>query len=318
MRKLRKILINKVLTTRTADDEIAIGVDNHRRLAKWLNRSWRRRSHEARQKLFDNSFDDLLQEIGPIPEGLPSIQDGWLKFKNPSQHLPKIDQVVEAGGAILDADNDKSDYKSYFKVVRVFNHLDKYPEILEFALSPGMLKVVGDYLGTMPVLKYINAIVSPPVPNNQPEGSQLFHMDVEDSRVARVLLYIDDVDKQTGPFSFLPASISKEVKTKTGYGNRGVPYRLPDEEAYKYTSKDNLVVTSGKKGDVFICDTSNCFHYGSRGQTKPRRLFMFSFTSDVLENYHFDTKTREREAYRAISKRVDHRLQKLVLNDELN
>jgi hypothetical protein len=259
----------------------------------------------------------LIREVGPIPDDLPSITDGWLKFENASHHLPKINEVVEAGAAILDSVKDKSDYKSYFKPVGVFDHLDQYPEILDFALSPGMLKVVGDYLGTMPVLKYINAIVSPPVQSDQPEGSQLFHMDVEDSRVARVLLYIDDVDEQTGPFSFLPESISKVVKEKTGYGNRGVSYRLKDDDAYRYTSKENLIVTTGKKGDVFICDTSNCFHYGSRGQTKPRRVFMFSYTSDILENYHFDTKTREREAYRAISKRVNHKIQKLVLDDQL-
>lgn len=173
---------------------------------------------------------------------------------------------------------------------------------------------MGEYLETIPVLRYINVIESPPVDPKMSIGSQLFHKDIESKKVARVIVLIDDIDSQTGPFCFFPTSVSNKIAKHLHYGERGVHYRVSDDKAYKYAQDSDLIVAEGKRGDIFICDTSNCFHYGSRGQTKSRRVFMLSYTSTLTD--HFNQMAGEsRDEYRALAEMQSSQLQKMVLDD---
>ncbi len=64
-----------------------------------------------------------------------------------------------------------------------------------------------------------------------------------------------------------------------GYQKRGVPYRIPDEMMYQHADPKELIVFTGRRGDVLFIDSSRCFHYGSRNAIRPRYLMMYGYTS---------------------------------------
>ena len=146
------------------------------------------------------------------------IKDGWAI--DDSLTLPHMQAVLEQGGEIVRERGGKkhSDSQQPFLRSLLFpGDLEKYPAILDFILSSEMLAIAAHHLGTVPVLSKTlppgvrfmesNMALDPDAagPFRQ---SQLYHLDIHDTPLVYVLLAVDDITEESGPWNFLSASTS--------------------------------------------------------------------------------------------------------------
>jgi hypothetical protein len=135
-----------------------------------------------------------------------------------------------------------------------------------------VLRVVSTYMGMLPILHRINVLYSA---NDEEveKSSQYFHLDPEDVIMTKIFVYVEDVDRDTGPTTALPADRSTIVRRRIDYRNS----RVPDEVIARYGGNENLVECTGPAGTMAFLDTCRCFHMGSRVAAKPRYVVMIQY-----------------------------------------
>ncbi len=268
-----------------------VGIGRLRRFAKRYNR-WRY-SDKARlhREAFEGDFEGMLRENGELASWPPRIvmRDGWAR--DDSMTLPHLGRVLEQGGEVVRERGGKkhSDSQQPFLRSLLFpGDLEKYPAILDFVLSSEVLATAAHHMGIVPVLSKTlppgvrfmesNAALDPDA-HGPFRQSQLYHLDIHDTPLVYVLLAVEDITEENGPWTFLPASVSERAKAGLGYQKRGSEYRVTDEEMYQVIDPKEAIRFTGKKGSVLFIDSSACFHYGSRNSVRPRFQLMYGLTT---------------------------------------
>lgn len=267
------------------------GIRNIARAAKRYNR-WRYGTRDAEhRKAYESRIAELIAEHGGSESWPPRVimKDGWAI--DTSGTLPGLDRLLEEAGEVVRERGGRihSDIQQpYFRNLMFVDDLGKYPSWLEFPLSADVLATASYYLETIPVLSKTrppglrfmesnqNLDPDPPGPYS---ASQLYHLDLHDIPLVYVIVLIEDVTPEHGPWTFLPASVSDRAARAIGYQKRGRAYRVTDEEMYRHVDPDEAFVFAYPKGTVLFIDSSRCFHYGSRLSYKPRFQMMYGFTS---------------------------------------
>jgi hypothetical protein len=233
----------------------------------------------------------LLRENGALATFPPRIElkDGWAR--DDSHSFPHLDRLLEEAGEIVRERGGKKHSSSQQPFLRslIFpGDLEKYPALLDFILSSELLAVAAQHLRTVPVLSKTmppgvrfmesNAALDPEWDGPFRE-SQLYHLDIHDTPLVYVLVLVEDVTDECGPWTFLPASVSARAKKALGYQRPGRDYRVTDEEMYSVIDPKEAIAFTGKMGSVLFIDSSVCFHYGSRRSLRPRFQLMYGLTT---------------------------------------
>ena len=132
--------------------------------------------------------------------------------------------------------------------------LQNYPEILLWGLNEQLLDLVENYIG-LPIF-YLGAEVKRCFPDGGFTGVRNWHTDTEDYRMFKVIIYLNDVDEQGGPFQYIPEHKSDIAKKKLKY-RFGL---ISDQLMEKHVSSQDWVSCLGKKNTVIIADTFRIFH----------------------------------------------------------
>ena len=77
----------------------------------------------------------------------------------------------------------------------------------------GLLPIVSNYIGSLPVLHSANYWFSPNT-NNEEGRSQSWHMDSEDSRQLKIFIPVEEICTNSGPINIMPADLSYTVYKK--------------------------------------------------------------------------------------------------------
>ena len=217
----------------------------------------------------------LMRELG-WPQGdqlrVPD-ETGFVRFN--AAALPRmkapLKRLCEIGAAWAADESRWINEKSWPRKLTKSHDLIAHPEILDVALHTDLLRAVAAYYGQVPRLYRLAVWWSPP--NNSMQGSQLFHYDGLDSRQAKAFINLKDVTPEAGPLHFLGADQSAEFDAKVGYSQD----RISDENVFSVFKPSDLHNTVGPAGEGFIVDTGRCLHYGSRGNSEGRLLFMVNY-----------------------------------------
>lgn len=142
--------------------------------------------------------------------------------------------------------------------------------LVHISLSEKILQLASRYLGQAAFLEYVLLTLS--LPSNKPlQASQLWHRDHDNHRMLKMFIYLTDVlEDGDGPFTFFSAPLSEKVP------NSFIPRHLPDQAVYPHIGEKNLIQMKGRKWTAFVCDTSRCYHMGSRLQPGHERLMLTS------------------------------------------
>lgn len=165
---------------------------------------------------------------------------------------------------------NKKEYDSLQGVPR--SNLTPTSAINRLASHPEVLRVVSNYMEMLPILHRITVLYSP---NDEEveKSSQYYHLDPEDVIMTKIFLFVEDVDRDTGPTTALPADRSTVVRRYIDYRNS----RVPDEVIFEQGGRENLVECVGPAGTMAFLDTCRCFHMGSRVASKPRYTVMIQY-----------------------------------------
>ena len=141
---------------------------------------------------------------------------------------------------------------------------------VRFALQPAVIGVLAGSLGELPRLTDVLLTYSTPS-HEALAYSQLWHRDYDDVRTIKLFAYLTDVnDVADGPFTFLPGPASDRV----GFAVRS---HLSDAEFFRRAERGAVQEIRAPRLSAFMCETSRCFHMGSRVHAGHARL-MFTAT----------------------------------------
>jgi hypothetical protein len=303
----------------------ALGIEKTMKIAYKYNRFQWGRYEDGRRKLFETRFDDLLANNDDSQKLDGEIKDGY--YLDTSLSLPYLDETLEEGNRIIEERSGRNEkdarYRSFFRNIVPPDALNQYPALLKFITSSAVVDIISRYLGFVPCLstwlpegvRFVESGMEFDAESHlPPRDSQLYHIDPYCSPMVYFIVLMRDTTIRNGPFTWMGASASDEVKKATGYWKKGHGYRLSDEQVYDAVGKEPENIMTYPAGTALFIDTSRCLHFGSRNCIEPRYQVMYGFMSPCRSD--FSDSIRMKLHYDFPSCEDDSELRKLILNKE--
>ncbi|HEY1750444.1 MAG TPA: hypothetical protein VGG29_04235 [Caulobacteraceae bacterium] len=249
----------------------------------------------ARRRLLDALPADLSPLDGLVVERAAGVlvtgQPAW---------APVAEAVEEARACFADARRSGGDNpgKLFMTTAKLPRPLDS--KIMALARHPAVLRLIGRYLGGLPILYRINLLDSANE-ELQPDSSQFFHVDPEDFRQLKIFLLVEDVDADSGPLHLLRADASDAVRVARAHRHG----RVPDEEVLNTAPPNALVACTGPSGTLAIGDTSRCFHFGSRPGSRRRHVVMIQYLTAFASLFPLDAQACSSKYAAALRQRAE-------------
>ena len=152
---------------------------------------------------------------------------------------------------------------------------------LKLAASPKVVGIANGYMDMYSKFFMYSLTLVSPVGEAKPISSQRWHRDPEDKKLCKIFIYLNDVDEETGPFTY-----AKETHADGRWGGL-FPQNPPqgsidiDEKSVaEKVSEANFKIATGKAGTVLFCDTAG-IHRGGHARSKQRLMFTGGFCSQA-------------------------------------
>jgi hypothetical protein len=137
---------------------------------------------------------------------------------------------------------------------------------VRYALQPGVLRIMGDFMHELPQLSDVLLTLSRPSDNKPLSYSQLWHLDHDDKRVCKLFIYLTDVrDTADGPLTFIPAPASKPFRNT-------LKSHMSDDKVFSKVDRSAVTEIVAPRLSSFIVNTARCLHMGSRILSDRTRL----------------------------------------------
>ena len=209
---------------------------------------------------------------------IPELKNGMLKISN--HELKSYDnpglEIVNKSINLFNKKTITTGSKSYLRNILLDKDEDEIKYFLHFFLQEKFINIVKKYLETDPLLVELKLLWSPKMVNNIiTSGSQLFHLDYDDDKIVKFFFNIFEVDSKSGPLQIVDKKNSQKIKDSLdiGLGNHD------DKIITENMSPRDIISLNGQTGDLFLVDTSSCFHRGSAEVEKDRLILYCNFVS---------------------------------------
>jgi len=144
--------------------------------------------------------------------------------------------------------------------------------LFKVAVDEKLLEIVASYLGLWPSLHAVAAWLNYPT-DTPPQTSQLWHRDPEDLKIIKVFIYLNDVDEQCGPFTYVPGTHPFGPAA-----HKGVKRQSSDERMSVVFPPDAWRTCTGRAHTMILADTVG-YHRGGKPTSGTRILITFTYTS---------------------------------------
>lgn len=152
--------------------------------------------------------------------------------------------------------------------------LTEHPAILFWALETRLLNIIENYIG-LPIM-FQGFSMRKSLVDGQQLGVRRWHLDWEDRRTIKIIIYLNDVSEGGGPFEYIPKDVtSKAIKT-LNHHDLGF---VSDAEMAAIVPKSDWIACLAEKGGAIITDTSNVFHRAQPPTKQERLSITFCYTS---------------------------------------
>ncbi|WP_221642809.1 phytanoyl-CoA dioxygenase [Nostoc sp. 2RC] len=173
------------------------------------------------------------------------------------------------------------------------------PEIFNWGNHTRLLNIIENYIG-LPVA-FHGVHLRKDFPSKHQFGTLLWHSDAEDRRIIKIFIYLNDVEEKTGPFEYIPRSLTpifswKYIQLyyklfKSNYMG------IDDEDVKPVIPKSAWKSCTGAAGTVIIVDTKNALHHGTV-RTEERSTLFFCYTANPPERPELCTQYWDDTYYR--------------------
>ena len=159
------------------------------------------------------------------------------------------------------------------------------------ALDRSILDVANAYFGMFTRLRYFN-VWHTLATHVAPRESQLWHRDREDFHILKVFIYLADVDRDAGPFTYAPGTHPKgAVAREPAYSMEGQVRRSTDAQMAEVVAAETWIEALGPRGTVVFADTRG-YHKGGLARGRDRLMYTCMFTSQASESRDLFTRSR--------------------------
>ncbi len=275
-----------------------------RHTSKNVNRARRHFLHRARYSTGGRAMLGVLDAVGSPRETMQRRQTAAAyNRRHADARLDRRDgYAVLAPGSIADSDeiialsvrlfeekmrqaeaeaaaSGKSKKWAFLRSILTNQDLARNPKLVDFALSDPLLSLVTNYLGTIPHLNRIDLLYSINHGGEDAISSQIYHLDPEGTRQAKLFMNLRDVGPDEGPFTFIPASettrIVNTIRKQRPAEVEMAAGRYLDDELESVNGLEKAISVSGPPGSAALVDTSRCLHFGSRVKPGTYRLCLY-------------------------------------------
>ncbi|BAZ13309.1 hypothetical protein NIES4071_51480 [Calothrix sp. NIES-4071] len=209
----------------------------------------------------------LIESLRQEGAFITSLEE--LEIPTTSQLLVGAEKLVPE---LLTFKSDQSRNSNHVESLPLFK-LMKYPEIFMWGLEERLLNIIENYIG-LPVL-YHGAHFRREVANGKLIGVRQWHTDVEDHRMVRIIVYLNNVTLNGGSFEYiskyLTSSLRKTLRYTSGF--------VSDEIMKTFVPTSDWKPCLGRSGTVIFSDTRNVFHRARPPVEADRFSITFSYTS---------------------------------------
>ncbi|MEA5514540.1 2OG-Fe(II) oxygenase [Nodularia sp. UHCC 0506] len=190
--------------------------------------------------------------------GIPSTPDILVAAQNLIPQIPSPNISVQ---------------KDEFVVHATSQQIMEYPEIFLWGLEQRLLNIVENYLG-LPI-SYNGVYFRRDIANKIEQGSRLWHIDREDRKIIKIIIYLSETNEHTGPFQYIPPDLSLEIaqalKYTSGY--------IRESKMRNFISPENYKSCTGSVGTVIFAATGSIFHRGKLPINSDRFAMFFDYSS---------------------------------------
>ncbi|AFY41943.1 hypothetical protein [Nostoc sp. PCC 7107] len=158
------------------------------------------------------------------------------------------------------------------------------PEFYNWATQERLLNIIENYIG-FPIT-FHGVHLRQDFPSDHQFGTLLWHSDAEDRRLIKIFVCLNDVEAKTGPFEYLPRSLTPVFSWKYWrlyYQLWKSSYMgIDDEQVKNIIPKSAWKSCPGPAGTVIFVDTKNTLHHGTV-RTQTRSTLFFCYTANPPE-----------------------------------
>ena len=212
---------------------------------------------------FDKKIVEAVETVGAFVTSLQELQDNNI---NEPFDLPASRAPIEQPGRQLPAPKD-------YHGIASNNQLRALSQEILWGFNERFLAIAENYIG-LPVA-YRGLVMRRDYADGQHVETRKWHLDAEDVRIMKIIVYLNDVDEDGGPFRLLPKALTP---TK---GIELVNDRLPDEVLDRLVPKDSYVKATGPAGTVLIADPATIWHHGCVPISGDRLTSFFAYNSQI-------------------------------------
>lgn len=154
--------------------------------------------------------------------------------------------------------------------------LRRYSALVLFGLEERMLDIIEDYFGLPVALTAVS--LRKDIGGGVQLGTRYWHLDTEDVKVIRMMVYLNDISMDNGPFEFISRALSQSVRTlrKRAFRSAGDPIR--DDEMRQHIPESQWLPITGPAGTVLLVDNALCYHHGKTHDSE-RTVMIYTYTS---------------------------------------
>ena len=147
------------------------------------------------------------------------------------------------------------------------------PTLFRWGLNERMLNMAENYIGR-PV-RYLGVEMKREKGDAKSEEARRWHVDVEDRNIFKIIIYLNDVDADAGPFEYIDRQSSalaiQRMRYLSGYVADGVMAR--------FVPRDEWRAVTGQAYTAVIVDSAQVFHRIRPPVTADRYSITYSYTS---------------------------------------
>jgi hypothetical protein len=218
--------------------------------------------HRENLPLIPNKFSSILLDLQTNAISISSLDE--LMIPNTDLAISSLDRIL-------------SQIKQ-FPVISNFNNIcasqpmiDAEPDAIRWGLDQDLLALVKNYIG-LPIA-YRGFVLRQDIHNGMNDGTRQWHIDNEDISILKIIIYLNEVDLQSGPFEYIPIKYTPQ-------------WKVPDDRHYytdiefeKLVPKKNWTQCIGPRGTVIFVDTCRLFHRGMTPISHDRNAVFYCFNS---------------------------------------
>lgn len=232
-------------------------------------------------------------------------QEGAFVTSLQALEIPSTSLLLASSEKLLPELLPYSSNKEYVINLPLFK-LMKFPEVFLWGLEERLLNIIENYIG-LPVL-YHGAHFRREIANGKTIGVRQWHTDVEDRRMVRIIIYLNDVNLNGGPFEYISKHLTSLLRQTLQYSSGFVS----DELIKTIVPISDWKPCTGDSGTIVFSDTRNVFHRAKPPVAADRFSITFSYTSRRPITI-FSKVILSRDELLKISSRLSRRQRKCIL-----